>query len=226
MISVFIAIVLFFCLPYLFLLSSKQTSDFFYRNLRLKEIADSLQRDHHHDLDKAQAIYRFVEKNITQPKPDDEIIDIHPIEVLNLGYGSCDQQAHLMVLLGEQMNINGHIVFLKGYDSISHHSVAELYIDERWMMFDPFYKVNFLEKQMKLGVADLCLQPNLIYHTTLIDSLTYAKLFQTTFPFQIFEPKPLQRKVKIALKLIFLHESIFGALFSNPWKKCYHARFE
>jgi len=225
-ISVLTALVLFFCLPFLFLFSSKQTSDFFYRNLLLKEIADSLQWDYKNDLDKAQAIYSFVGKNITQPKPDDEIIDIHPIEVLRMGYGSCDQQAHLMVLLGEQMNIKGHIVFLMGNDSISHHSVAELYIDERWIMFDPYYKVNFLEKQMKLGVADLCLQANLIYPTTLIDSLSYAKLFHTTFPFQIFEPKPLQRKVKIALNLIFFHNSIFGALFSTPWKKCYHTRFE
>ena len=119
-------------------------------------------------------------KNSTKEKPFHEMISD--------GYGFCDQQSSVLLALANYAGIRGRLVFLYGEDSISHHSVAEIYID-KWYMVDPFLEVNsdpsFLLPSIQEVILNKKILNQLQYDTSSINQDEYYNLFTPKYPYKI-----------------------------------------
>lgn len=66
------------------------------------------------------------------------------------GYGLCDDVAHALALLWRAMGYNARIIWLEG------HVVPEVSVDGRWELYDPDYRVYYLNRKgLVASVADL-----------------------------------------------------------------------
>jgi len=119
-------------------------------------------------------------KNLTKEKTFHEMISD--------GYGFCDQQASTLLALANYAGIRGRLVFLYGEDSISHHSVAEIYID-KWYMVDPFFEVksgsSFLLPSIQEVIVNNKKLNQFHYDTSLIRQDQYYNLFTPKYPYKI-----------------------------------------
>jgi hypothetical protein len=57
------------------------------------------------------------------------------------GGAVCDSMTWTLVRLAEQRGIDGRITWLTDDNGVSPHTVAELWIDDEWRIFDPYYGV-------------------------------------------------------------------------------------
>jgi transglutaminase-like putative cysteine protease len=221
-IGAFIGFLTLYLLPFAFLLSSKNNQKFVYSTLLMSQLADSITQNAKTDQEKVLLLYAYINEKIKNPEASQLVIDQHPFKVLKDAYGSCDQQAHLLISLAALKGIEGRIIFLLGADSISHHSVAELKIDNNWAMFDPFYDFVYpLENGEIASVAYLVENEIEFKDLEKITALEYAKLFDKTYPFQVYERKPDDRKAVFVKKLILFNNAIFGDLFVKVWVGVY-----
>ena len=219
---VFTGIVALYLLPFAFLLSSKNNQKFVYSTLLMRQLADSITQDAKTDQEKVLLLYTYINEKIKNPEASQWVKDQHPFEVLKDAYGSCDQQAHLLISLAELKGIEGRIIFLFGADSISHHSVAELHIDNNWAMFDPFYDFVYTHKDGQIVSVEYLVQNEIEFiDLEEISASEYTKLFDKTYPYQVYERKPDDWKAIFVRKLIFLNYAIFGNMFVNVWVKMY-----
>ncbi len=67
-----------------------------------------------------------------------------------IGQGYCDEQCNTLLSLVNTLKLKGRLIFLYGKDSISHHSVCEIKIDNQYCMFDPFYGIIIRDKYGKI----------------------------------------------------------------------------
>jgi hypothetical protein len=78
------------------------------------------------------------------------------MDIVRRGYGSCDQTAHVFATLAHYAGYDVHLLFLRAPDGVSPHTVAEVRIDGRWVLVDPFLPTLFLDRDGHLAsVADL-----------------------------------------------------------------------
>ena len=137
-------------------------------------------------------------------------------------YGSCDQQAHLLISLAALKGIEGRIIFLFGADSITHHSVAELKIDNNWAMFDPFYDFVYIQKDSQIASVEYLVENDIEFSDLeKISALAYAKLFDKQYPYQVYQTKPDDWKAVFTRKLILFNYAIFGEMFVKAWVEMY-----
>jgi hypothetical protein len=54
------------------------------------------------------------------------------------GFGYCDQSAHVFATLATYAGYRSRLWFLRGADGVSHHSVAQVDLDGRWVIVDPW----------------------------------------------------------------------------------------
>ncbi len=85
-----------------------------------------------------EALNEFVYLNVRSPL-EPTVIDDTAADVLIRGFGSCDQADFALTRLARELGVNGRLVFLRDEDSVSSHSVAELYLADAWRIFDTFY---------------------------------------------------------------------------------------
>ena len=108
-----------------------------YHNICSKNDSDSL---------KIIKCFEYVANNIEAPGHFIQTKGLNPKQIIEKGYGSCDQQSNLLITILEKGGFPGKLVFLFDNDSISLHSVCEIKIGDRSIMLDPFYKVFFIIK--------------------------------------------------------------------------------
>jgi transglutaminase-like putative cysteine protease len=217
-----IGILVIYLLPFALFFTSAQNQRFVFNTLQMKQLADSVSHDANSDKEISLLLYHYVNENIKNPEAFQTVKDQHPFDVLTDAYGSCDQQAHLLISLAALKGIEGRIIFLLGADSISHHSVAELKIDKNWAMFDPFYDFIYpLENGEIASVAYLVENEIEFQDLEKITAWEYAKLFDKTYPFQVYERKPDDWKAVFVRKLILFNYAVFGDLFVKVWVGVY-----
>lgn len=128
--------------------------------------------------------------------------------ILKRGSGYCDQAAYVFSVLSTRLGIPARMIMLRDHDGVSHHTAAEVYLDDKWLYIDPWLGVfphkedgtaytrfEFAKDQaalVKYGYA-----PRLSGY-----EFSNSVVFET-FPFMSFD-KLLQ---KIVSKLGNLHES-------------------
>jgi len=60
----------------------------------------------------------------------------------------------VLLALCEAAGFSGRMIWLYGSDSISHHTVAEVFYDGKYHMVDPFYKLRYYLADAKIASVD------------------------------------------------------------------------
>ena len=103
--------------------------------------------------EKVLALRDFVHRNI---HPIDEYynrLDTVAAEKLNSGIGWCDQQCHVFIQLARCIGLTSRLLFLHSEETgDSPHSIAEVLApDNRWVIVDPLYRLDLINKDGKLA---------------------------------------------------------------------------
>jgi hypothetical protein len=178
-----VLLTLFTAAPFLSVFLGNNIRDFIFRELCYRVLYDRITERCLDDACVAQAVFTFASEHIAVPSPADETKDLSPLEVIAEGHGWCDQQANVMITLAGLGGIDGNLLFLYGYDSISHHSVCELEVDGRFLLFDPFYRASFRTKRgERAGLNDLLAGDHDPAPITGAVPDDYFRLFEETYP--------------------------------------------
>ena len=83
--------------------------------------------------EKAILLFDYINTHIFHKKRMDvAAIDVDFLKHLITGTGYCDQQAHTLMDLAKKVNIKARVLFLRGYDKVSHHTVCDLNLDGKF----------------------------------------------------------------------------------------------
>lgn len=212
----------FYAFPFLVFLTSRQSPQSLYHYIGLTEILDDLHFGKMNETEKAVILCKYVGKHVRNHKDGDKIDDVSAYEILEKGYGACDQKALVLLALAEQAGIEGHLVYLYGYDSISHHTVAELKINDSWAMLDPYFQNQYWVSANTLAsVHDVVSHKVQAVDLPLIDSANYARLFDTLYPYKIVPREKPSRMNRITVLIMTLSYRIYGRYMTKPWKIIY-----
>tara|TARA_B100000768_G_C11261561_1_gene368992 strand:+ start:1029 stop:1694 length:666 start_codon:yes stop_codon:yes gene_type:complete len=165
-----------------------------YHNICSKNDSDSL---------KIIKCFEYVANNIEAPGHFIQTKGLNPKQIIEKGYGSCDQQSNLLITLLEKGGFPGKLVFLLDNDSISLHSVCEIKIGDRNIMLDPFYKVFFYNKNRKMAsLSDISIG-NIINQSESSVPRNYLELFNKEYPKKIFRINRTKKIHQTFNKIIF-----------------------
>jgi tetratricopeptide (TPR) repeat protein len=59
-----------------------------------------------------------------------------PYRTVKRGFGYCDQSAHVFCVLAREMGLDARIYFLRNAEGVSPHTVAQVLLDNRWVLVD------------------------------------------------------------------------------------------
>jgi hypothetical protein len=102
-------------------------------------VAQLVTRDSGSTLEKVERLHQFVYLNVSTPGAT-PVIDDTAADVLIRGVGYCDQAAWALARLAQEVGVPGRMFYLQAEGS-SPHTVAELYVDGDWRVFDVLYGV-------------------------------------------------------------------------------------
>ena len=195
----------------IFILCKKYTNNisrqFYYNNLYhnicSKNDSDSL---------KIIKCFEYVSNKIKPPGHFIKTKGLDPVEILEKGYGSCDQQSNLLITILEKGGFPGKLLFLYDNDSISLHSICEIKIDNRNIMLDPFYGILFYNKNnMMASLSDIS-SGNINAPTNSTLPENYLKLFNDKYPKKIFRTNKTKKIHQSFNKIIFYLNMIYNKI--------------
>lgn len=182
-----------------------------------KPLVDSLTDGCTTDSAKALNVYNFLANNCQQPTGNQNPKYDNTYDVLTHKTASCDQQVWLLMHLLQLENIKTQMVFLYGYDSISHHSVAAVEITPgRYGMLDPFNKLYFIDGSGRHASIGDIMKGNVKAVGTIPKD--YLKLYETKFDFKYHSDNTLDRPRKMMRSLLRFNQCVFGVLFTRPFE--------
>ena len=174
-----------------------------YHNICSKNDSDSL---------KIIKCFEYVANNIEAPGHFIQTKGLNPKQIIEKGYGSCDQQSNLLITILEKGGFPGKLVFLFDNDSISLHSVCEIKISDRSIMLDPFYRVFFYNKNRKMASLSDISSGNIINQSKSSVPKNYLELFNKEYPEKIFRINRTKKIHKTFNKIIFYVNYIYNNL--------------
>jgi len=178
--------------------TNKISRQFYYNNLY-----HSICSENDSDSLKIIKCFKYISNQI---KPSGHFIKtkgLDPVEIIEKGYGSCDQQANLLITILEKGDFPGKLVFLYDDDSISLHSVCEIKMGNRLIMLDPFYEVLFYNNDnMMASLSDIS-SGNINNPTYPTLPNNYLNLFNNDYPKKIFRTNNTKKIHQSFNKIIF-----------------------
>jgi len=107
-------------------------------------LTNNLIRGAESETDKAIKIFEYVDTHVFHfQRPEGSILNTPFLSFLIPGEALCDEQALTLMDLAGKAHIKASVIYLRGWDKISHHSVCELYLDGAFRIFDPDYGYLF-----------------------------------------------------------------------------------
>jgi hypothetical protein len=218
----------FYYLPYSYVRFKK--IDF--SNIVLYSLASFETQNSTNEQDKAISIYTCIRNNIKQP--DNSSIYYSNVLGQSCKYliarkAYCDNQCNELLELANHINIYGRLVFLYGEDSISKHAVCELKINNKYVMFDPFYGILLRNRSNQLiGLKEITKSQAVFKDSNFDNSIetnNYKRLFHLKYPYKIVKyNQPFKtREEKRMMKIYKYWYAFFGethrkSLFSYYYK--------
>ncbi len=231
-ISVVLFLIFLIVAPFTLLLGPTQLRDYIHRELVYKAIADKVTQGTKSDKEKALKLSYYVHTHLFTPAGA-KVVDMHPMNDLLRGIGWCDQQANTFITLARKVNIKGRLIFLRGYDMISHHSVCDLYLEEEYRIFDPYLGVTFLNEEGKIATfADIQNEDRTVKSKQFEALCLFQKDDQLLADFfRLFEPTHAPTifrdnfssdlKRRLLSGLADFYYDVFGNLFLITFQECY-----
>ena len=230
--------VLIFFGPFITLFGPARLRDYVHKELVYKVITSRLAKKDASPKKKALALFEYVHTHLFSIKA--KVIDEHPLNDLIRGIGWCDQQANTLITLARKARINGHLIFLRGYDRISHHSVCELFIDGKYCIFDPYFGFVFFTPEKNIATFGDIQDRNVEISSKQFDALeilrnqdpfptpgayeprAYFRLYEKTYEPLLFRSN-YQTELKrfLLAGLIDLYYDVFGNAFLLLYQESY-----
>ncbi len=142
-----------------------QDMQYIARCILYKEITENVVRNQKLSVEKqAEELFNWTVRNIAQDAGREDFPAL-PIDIMLRGYGVCDRSAWVLVILARQLGIKGEIFYLiDPVKKTSPHTVALLYIDNKWCVFDPYKEVVLKTPKNSsfLGIGEILKNPMLI----------------------------------------------------------------
>jgi hypothetical protein len=161
-------------------------------------------------------LLRITKKLIRNPYPNEKVNDVSRLHIIKSGYGFCDQQANVFLALCEANGFQGRMIWLFGEDSISHHTVSEVFYDDKYHMFDPFYMQWFHTNNQEIASVNDIISGN-------IDSVEFIrmpkeqrKLYEKNYPWKIAKRTSIMMDKSWCSNMIFVNAEVFGEIFYLP----------
>ena len=206
----------FYITPFVTLVCGKKYRNACFRELYYQLVVDQLNVSNKNDGTTTILLYQFIKDNINVSGKSVSK-KTNPCEVIIDGKGYCDEQANALITLAGECGIEGKLIFLYGSDSISHHAVCELKINDHFVMFDPFYGLVFFTNDHHLaGISDIQ-NNNIIKSNRLSIPTNYLKLFEKKYPSKVFRTNKISLPKKIIRAYLNMWHSKFGAMAIKPY---------
>ena len=93
----------------------------------------------HRQIDLALSwVTQYVRPQDASPSP---VISDDYYNILKRGSGYCDQAAYVFSVLSHRLGIPARMIMLRDREGVSHHTAAEVYLDNKWQYIDPWLGV-------------------------------------------------------------------------------------
>lgn len=196
---------IFIIFPFITLLLPTRPRDYFCNDMSLQILYKKITENDSDDSSRVLSIYHFTTSTMNVPPKSLIPKTLFPFQLLLEGTAYCDQQSNIMLSLAEKGNIKGNLIFLNGFDSVSHHSVCEIIMGREYKMFDPLYKTTFLTPYGNIASIKN-IQDSFIRYPESMDGLPYFyfRLYEKKFPYKICKSNELSSMrslVAISIKL-------------------------
>lgn len=217
-IGIVVVIVFIYLLPFVaYLLVNNNNKQFMFEQVVYKPLVDSLTHGCKTDSAKAMNVYNFVANHCNQPQGSQNPKYDNTYDVLTHKTASCDQQVWLLMHLLQLENIKTQMVFLYGYDSISHHTVAQVELAPgRYGMLDPFNKLIFIDGSGRHASIGDIMKGNVQAVGNIPPD--YLKLYETKYDFKYHSDNTLDRPRKMMRSLLHFNQCVFRVLFTKPFE--------
>lgn len=209
-------IIVAYFLPFFLLLAPKNYRDAFFADYVFNIVYRHLTQDCKTDQEKITACYNFVKEEISMPHIDTE--DAWELDVFTRGWGWCNQQARVLMLLVEKGDFEANLIWLFGDYSVSQHTVCEIKIDGKYRMFDPSLKVLLLNKSGELATLSEIEKKEILPLDTVPHPGTtnayYLSLYSAKHPYKIPRKNATSKKVDI---WYHLHRKLYLEIYLKSY---------
>lgn len=225
---------IFILIPFVPLFGPDLLRDYTHKELVYKVITSKLTNDTNSDREKSLRLFYYVHTHLFIPE-NEKTMDKHPLNDLVRGIGRCDQQSNTLITLARKANIKGRLIFLRGYEKISHHSVNDLYIDGKFRIFDPLYGYLFITEDNNIATFLDIQDRNIEIKSEQFDAMVffnkdnkyfdaneYFRFYENKYKFEIFRSNFNRDLKRILISgLIDSYYDIFGDLFLVLFQEFY-----
>ena len=145
----FFILIIFFFILVLPLININGSSHFFYREIFFKKISDDLKL--YNSKETFLNIFKYVYFNMEgiNEGVDMPLVDENAYVDLVRGYGFCDQQSFVF------MNLINKIGFNSRLRDVQAHTFSEIFIDDKWIIADPYFGLIFYKDKDLINIEDL-----------------------------------------------------------------------
>ena len=162
--------------PVVWVLASARAQDkleHVYERLTFQVIADRVIQGRSEPQAALSKLLEYVHLQVVSPPNDARTGDLaHPLDILAVGRGYCDQQANVFAQLARTIPVDVQMTFLHDASGASPHSVAEVYLDGAWRVVDPLLGVPILNHEGALATREeLARDPALLTELPQLDAL-------------------------------------------------------
>lgn len=221
---VFLFVVL--CSPFVGMFLSEKMRNHCYGELVYEVIANKETEGLFDKKDKAVKLFKFVQEKI---KPIGEPYNGKPVDYLLSGRGWCDYQARTLNSLLGRLGILSRYAMLVDSQGISPHTINEIYLENKWTMFDSLNNLIFQINDKYLDAQDLIKNENLV--SDVIKKSEFSdnqkksleELFIETLPYEKNwrRSTPRLKQYHIVDFLIGFYTKIFRIKFVNFYQDLY-----
>ncbi|NQT06182.1 MAG: hypothetical protein HQ575_01430 [Candidatus Omnitrophica bacterium] len=225
----FIVILLFLIaslLPFGTLLGPKVLRDYINRELAHKVIAEKVTQGAKSDEEKAIRLFDYLCTHIFKVS-NVYAVNEFPLNDILRGSAYCDQQANTLLWLARKAGIKGRLIFLRGYDEASHHSVCDLYIDGKYRIFDPYYAIIFYDNDGAIATFEDIQKRDKAIRSDAFEAMQLYSGYNPANYYRLYEPtyrptintKDIKRI--LASEFISLYYDLFGDVFVILFQESY-----
>lgn len=193
-----------------------------FEQLAYKPLIDNLSKGAKTDSVKAIAVFEYVSNHCRQPEGNENPKYDNTYDVLTHKTASCDQQVWLLMALLRVEDIDARMVFLYGYDSISHHTVAEVNFNGHYVMLDPFYNLYVAESNKRMLSVDELTKMELEEWPRFLgfenpQLVRYPWLYSKKYPYKIHSDNKLDAPRHFIRSMLWCYQAVLGKLFTGPF---------
>lgn len=214
---IFLCFIFFYLLPFSSLILKKKYRTSFFRHITYTDLYRNTTSKATNDSLRVIQCFDFVCKNVSAQKKHEKVQDLSPLDVFTSGVGFCDQQANLLITLVEKGGLEGNLIFLFGLDSVSRHSVCEIKIQDKYIMFDPFYHLFFFTKTNTLASIEDIQNRNIQNLENQYIKCSYLNLFADKYPYKIYKRNRTNGIYWIINKTLYFWQGFFGKWAIKPY---------